>query len=417
MFEENKYTESEILMRSILGEAQEEVPAHIWEGVTSDLDRIAAARTRKPVVIWFRRAAIATAAAAAVAVGVFVGRNGEAGMLVPEAEGSGMIAVVEPEAVSEPQGEGAEAPEQAKTYVADAGKAVAEAREAYAAAKAEDMAEETVEETTEVSAGPEQAPEIRQAEPQKPVQNPKPSEMKKDDEGTKEYFPEVWPDDEEIRKRKNGVSLVLSGVTGTNSAQNGGVNGPFKRPQISMAPPKTGIEEKSTESTYGLPLSAGAGVKIDLTPRWSIGAGVNYTLLTRRFYGTYTHVDENGIVDVSMGSDIRNAQQFIGIPVNAFYNIVNRDHVNFYAYAGGTVEKCISDKYTLLGASVNYSEKVPGVQLSANVGIGVEFVLGKHLGLYIDPSLRYYFDCGQPKSIRTVQPLMLGFEMGLRVKL
>ena len=54
---------------------------------------------------------------------------------------------------------------------------------------------------------------------------------------------------------------------------------------------------------------------------------------------------------------------------------------------------------------------------SVNLGIGVEFLLGDYLGLYIDPSLRYYFDNGQPKSIRTDQPLMLGFEMGLRVKL
>jgi RNA polymerase sigma-70 factor (ECF subfamily) len=57
------------------------------------------------------------------------------------------------------------------------------------------------------------------------------------------------------------------------------------------------------------------------------------------------------------------------------------------------------------------------VQLSANLGIGAEFKLGQHLGLYVDPSLRYYFDNGQPKSIRTSQPLMLGFEMGLRVNL
>ena len=57
------------------------------------------------------------------------------------------------------------------------------------------------------------------------------------------------------------------------------------------------------------------------------------------------------------------------------------------------------------------------MQLSANAGFGVEFMLGDHLGLYIDPSLRYYFDNGQPKSIRTVQPLMLGFEMGFRARL
>ena len=55
--------------------------------------------------------------------------------------------------------------------------------------------------------------------------------------------------------------------------------------------------------------------------------------------------------------------------------------------------------------------------MSAGIGIGVEFMLGKHTGLYIDPSLRYYFNNSQPKSIRTVQPLMLGFEMGMRFRL
>ena len=57
------------------------------------------------------------------------------------------------------------------------------------------------------------------------------------------------------------------------------------------------------------------------------------------------------------------------------------------------------------------------MQLSANAGIGVEFMLGRYVGLYLDPSLRYYFKSGQPKSIRTAQPLMLGFELGLRFNL
>lgn len=396
MFEENKYEESDILMRSILSEAREEVPEHIWEGISAELDK---RQTRKPVVLWFRRTAVAAAAAAAVAVGVVLHRDGGAGtMLVPEAEGSGMVAVVEPEAAATPEGQTAAEQLAAITYVADADKAVKAGKEA--------VRQTVVPSETE--------------EPETPVaQEVKERTEAAEKKEAAEYFPEVWPEDEdEVRKRnREGVSLVLSGVAGTNNARNGNGNGPFKRPQISTAPPKTGIEEKSTESTYGLPLSAGVGVKIGLTPRWSIGTGVNYTLLTRRFYGTYTHVDGNGIVDVSTGSDIRNIQQYVGVPVNVFYNILDRDHVNFYAYAGGTVEKCISDKYSLMGTSINHSETAKGVQLSANAGVGVEFILGKRLGLYIDPSLRYYFDCGQPKSIRTVQPLMLGFEMGLRVKL
>ena len=91
--------------------------------------------------------------------------------------------------------------------------------------------------------------------------------------------------------------------------------------------------------------------------------------------------------------------------------------MNFYTYAGGTVEKCISDKYDVLNTEHIYTGSVSGVQTSANIGLGMEFIFGRRVGLYMDPSLRYYFDCGQPKSIRTAQPLMLGIEMGLRFNL
>jgi hypothetical protein len=191
----------------------------------------------------------------------------------------------------------------------------------------------------------------------------------------------------------------------------------MKAPTITSAPQQTGITETSTKSTYGLPVSLGAGIKMELSPRWSIGIGANYTLLTRQFYGKYTKVAGDGSIERSTSSDIRNTQQFIGIPVNIYYNIAGTDRISFYAYAGGTAEKCISDKYNVLNTSINHTEKVKGIQMSANAGIGVEMMLGKHLGLYIDPSVRYYFDCDQPKSIRTVQPLMLGFEMGFRARL
>ena len=184
-----------------------------------------------------------------------------------------------------------------------------------------------------------------------------------------------------------------------------------------MKPTKTGIEEKESQTKYSIPVAVGAGVRIELSPRWSIGAGLNYTNLTRTFKGTYTHVDEDGKIDNTITSDIKNSQHYIGLPVNAYFNIISSKHVNFYASAGGTVEKCVYDKYLILTDNITHKESVKGVQLSAGLGIGAEFMLGQHLGLYIDPSLRYYFDCNQPKSIRTAQPLMFGVEAGFRFKL
>lgn len=396
MFDEDKYIESDDLMRSILSQGEEDVPAHVWEGISSELDRIDGISRRKTVMLWFRRSAAAAAAAAAVAVGVFTDWNVN-GDIVPATSDKGLIAV-------------AESPEINAGYELSSPAAISERKlPSYLAYVPEEEAE-TVE-TVAVPAGPAEAPQK-----QEPAKEPQ-GTVSAGNEPAAETWPEIWEDDEteKIRKRRR-TALTLSGIAGTNSVQSSGL-GPMRRPSMSTSRPKTGVEQKSSESTYGLPVSLGAGVKIGLSDRWSLGVGANYTILTRKFFGTYTKVNQEGTIEESVSTDIRNAQQYVGIPVNAFYSIVDNEYMNFYTYAGVTVERCLSDKYDILNTEYIYKGTVKGVQTSANIGLGVEFMLGRHLGLYMDPSLRYYFDCGQPKSIRTAQPLMLGIEMGLRVNL
>ena len=389
MFEDKNINEFDQMMKSILDEGREEVPASVWEGVSAGLDKV---EKHKTVVLWWRRAAAGAAVAAAVAVGVIFNHTPQQ-ELVPQAGDSGMIAVAEPadEIVAE------ETEIVIPDMIAEAEPVVKPVRNAVIK-----TADEAIEVVTDVA-------------PADKVPADKAPADEKEVETEKVYFPEDWG--EETPERKADVSLVLSGLASTNDAQSQNRMGPMKAPSVNPAPKKTGITETSTKSTYGIPVSFGAGVKIDFTERWSLGVGANYTLLARKFYGKYTQVNEAGGIENSISSDIRNTQHFVGIPVNAYYNIVNTDRINLYAYAGGTVEKCVSDNYNVLGTSIYHKEKAEGVQLSADAGIGVEFMLGKHMGLYIDPSLRYYFDCGQPKSIRTVQPLMFGFEMGFRFRL
>ena len=401
--------DQDLLMRSILEGGQEEVPAHVWEGVSAGLDK--AARRRK-VALWWRRAAVGGAVAAAVAAVLVLNPGGSGDDIVPIDEGSGLIAVVEPidtsdsvnpEEVLIAQAEPVARPASAGRRAEDAAEAVAKLTEAVEQAGTSETVDVT--DTTEK--------DMEESE----INTDPTTEASKKPVSEKTYFPVDWGEDEE-KAAKVKTSLTLSGLTGTNSAQNSARRNLIKRPSISKAPAKTGIKETSTNSTYGIPLSFGAGVKFDFTPKWSLGVGVNYSLLSRKFFGEYHKVNAAGIIEEDpISSNITNTQHYIGIPVNAFYNIVNSKSVNFYAYAGGAVEKCIADKYALANTSITHKEVPAGVQWSANVGIGAEFMIGNHLGLYIDPSLRYYFDNGQPKSIRTAQPFMLGFEMGLRVRL
>jgi len=402
MFEEDKYmNEFDRMVKSILDEGREEVPAGVWEAVSEGLDKAARGKT---VVLWWRRAAAGVAVAAAVAIAVIFNIRPEAD-LVPEAGDSGLIAVVEPETVAE----------EDITLIPDAVAELTQDRHPAVRSIIPQTASEAMDAEMMEQESEEDVIIPQDAAPVKEVPSiDKTKEEKTEKEARAEYFPEDWGED--TPKTRN-ISFTLSGLASTNQTQSRNRIGPMKAPSITSAPKETGISETSTNSTYGLPVSFGAGVKIGLSPRWSVGVGANYTLLARQFYGKYIKVDDNGSIEKATSSDIRNTQHFIGIPVNAYFDIVNQDRINLYAYAGGTVEKCVSDNYNVLSTAIQHKEKTKGVQLSANAGIGVEFMLGKHLGLYIDPSVRYYFDCDQPKSIRTEQPLMFGFEMGLRARL
>ena len=241
------------------------------------------------------------------------------------------------------------------------------------------------------------------------------------------YMADVWDagfSDDDEDKGRSGIhtALTISGLASSNS-RSGNSSGGISRPMMSVSRPGSATEgspvkENEGSCNYGIPLSFGLGAKIIFTPRWSLGVGVNFSMLSRTFSGTYTTYAEDGAPTVTPYSKIRNVQSYVGIPVNAYFSIVKSKAVDFYAYAGGIVEKCVSNRFRMAETDGLYREKVEGFQFSANAGLGVEFIVADMLGIYIDPSIRYYFpDDRQPKSIRTIQPLTLGFEMGFRVRL
>ena len=409
MSENNNIFENDLLMRAILEGGQEEVPGRVWDAVSERLDEAAAAKGRsKTVTLWWRRAGIGAAAAAAAVAGVLVLNSPGTPDIVPAASSGDMIAVAVPEVIMTEETEEIiqEGAVISKTsgaplmaYAPEITKAAAiEAEDEQIKADAEEK--NTAEPIEHKTAGREAANTSKTS-----VSSEK-----------NEYFPEIWEEDEPQRRAVK-TAFTVSGITGASSSQGSSSTGINKAPAVILNPTKTSIKEKANQTKYGLPVSVGAGIKFEFTPKWSLGVGLNYTCLNRTFGGTYTHVNEAGVIDNVVTSDIRNTQHYLGIPVNAYYNIIDSKNVNFYTYAGGTAEKCLSNKYTVLSDNIIHKDPAKGVQLSANLGLGAEFMIGQHAGLYVDPSVRYYFDCDQPKSIRTAQPLMFGVELGFRFRL
>ena len=402
MSEKNNIFENDLLMREILEGGQEEVPGRVWEAVSQRLDE--AAGRKRTVTLWWRRAGVTVAAiAAAVTAVVLVDRGEESVDILPKAVQNNMIAVVEPESVAD------EGVMEEETVVSQTSGAELLAYVPETVTTTENYIEQFIAPAEEDMVSTEVITESESYELPVEKESPKTIVNEWQSFGT-------W-EEEETPARHIKTSLVLSGITGAANTSNNSSNGILKAPAVIQTPTETGIREKENQTKYGIPVSVGAGVRFELTPRWSLGVGLNYTNLSRTLQGTYTHVNEEGSIDNLVTSTIKNHQHYIGLPVNVYLDLIENKSINFYAYAGGTVERCLSDKYHILTNNIMHKEAVKGVQLSAAAGLGAEFMLGQYLGLYIDPSLRYYFDCDQPKSIRTAQPLMFSAEVGLRFRL
>lgn len=229
----------------------------------------------------------------------------------------------------------------------------------------------------------------------------------------------TWKEEKVRKKKKDYLAAVLdlSTTTEAGTFANGIVSPAEIRHIRKMNAYKVDpdLNKKDTviernSGSYSIPVSVGIGAKIRLSKRFDLGIGLNYTIMSRKLAGEF-----NG----EYYSEIRNIQQYIGIPVNLYYNIIGNDKISLYIQAGGAVERGVSDLYRMTGADnsvITHHEPVKGVQFSVSAGIGIEYWFSSVAGVYFDPTIRYYFDNYQAKSIRTDQPLQTGFEIGVRFR-
>lgn len=408
----------DILVKSTLDEGAEEVPAGLWEGVQK---RMAAAEGAAAPgrTLWKRLAVgVAFACAAACCLLILVPRRTDGAKQVAElvevtenppattlmdADGSttacstaaatdtgnaedaenikdtGNATGTEAATDTGSAADNVSTMEEAKESTRTA--ATAETREATGVAKAT--------EATKATAA------VAQAEPERTV------------------APDPFFDDYGTR---SGIRLALIGsaMTGGHSGSRSSIADRMSTSQMDFSQGEKIYEGAST--FHMIPISAGIGLRINFTKRWSLGVGINYTYLKRRFEGQY---DYGGTENYQCGN-ISNDQHYIGIPLNAYYNIINGGKLKFYAYAGGAIEKCVSNSYSFkyYGYDKVLRQSVGGVQASVDAGLGIQFCINDRFGIYLDPSFRYYFrNYLQPKSLRTTQPFQINAELGLRWEL
>ena len=167
----------------------------------------------------------------------------------------------------------------------------------------------------------------------------------------------------------------------------------------------------------GFPFSASIGLKWNLAPRWAVGTGVRYTNMSRSFNGDYQSGEGWALTDKA----IDNTQQWIGVPLNVYYDFVSTSHWRVHAFAGGAMDYLLENKFTVhnLENDVVWRKSGTSFQWSAGLGAGAEYLITKNVGIYLDPSVRYYFNEAAGADINglPVHPVRFVVEAGIRFSL
>lgn len=146
------------------------------------------------------------------------------------------------------------------------------------------------------------------------------------------------------------------------------------------------------------PLSAGVSFRKNLPKGFSVETGLVYTYLA------------SDILYEGAAQTVSQKLHYLGIPLRANWNFLDKSRFTLYVSAGGTVEKCI------YGKAGSDDVSVDPLQLSVMAAVGAQYNIGKHLGIYLEPGIAYYFDDGSAlPTIRKDNPCNFTLQAGVRL--
>ena len=387
-----KEKEFDIAIREILQQAEEPVSPRVWEGVEAGLNR----RRIFPVWAW---GFTAVAAAAAIALVVFLQTPG-----VTEHSNPTISIVETPEATVLP----------------------IEEQVARNVSRLAHVPEPVIKEVPAVPA--EEIPALEQEEEvQEFISTPLEEKVSTIAAVQPDTMPESAVEDndalnklaysERKQKEPRGFSFTASGQMQGNTRGEVSYKGVNRAPgSMPLLAPVVdhGVFNEQPELNFSLPFSLGSGVKYHFNSRLALGTGIRYTYMSRTFLGCYNDISNN--IHIDRLTDIDNHQHWLGVPLNFYFNIIDNGRWRLHTFVGGAGEFLVNNDYLIhYSPDIHFSQHGNRIQWSVAGGLGVEYRLTPTVGLFLDPSVRYYFGAeNQPRSIRTIQPLRVEVEAGVR---
>ena len=161
-----------------------------------------------------------------------------------------------------------------------------------------------------------------------------------------------------------------------------------------------GYEEKTR---HHRPISMGLSAQFGLAKRLALTTGVVYSNLKSDYIYEMggTTLERNQVL------------HYVGVPVEVVYTVWSKYGLSAYATAGAQADFCV--KATLKSEGVKKSIDKDRVQFSTLVGVGVQYNFVPSVGIYVEPTLKYYFDNGSDvENAFKDRPTNIGFQFGLR---
>ena len=168
---------------------------------------------------------------------------------------------------------------------------------------------------------------------------------------------------------------------------------------------ETPQNETSIKASHHLPIRFGLKIGYQLSERWALQTGITYTYL----YSEFTLVNrQQPAIDQRL--------HYVGIPLGISYQIWKNSYFRLYASAGATAEKVVKNSQKSGDAKINsHPDGEKPLQWSVNAALGAEYQPTKQLGIYLEPSLGYYFKDNTPlEHYYKEHPLSPAIEFGLR---
>ncbi|MDE6323813.1 MAG: sigma-70 family RNA polymerase sigma factor [Paramuribaculum sp.] len=211
------------------------------------------------------------------------------------------------------------------------------------------------------------------------------------------------------RPKTSGWTLAL--VSSGNAGQNDISRYRIPNPGLPDTEAPDGEIEVTEKAHHQMPIVIGLSINKTVSSRWSFETGVRYTYLRSEF------LSESKLKHTETIQRIH----YLGVPFKFNYRIFTYGGLSIYGQGGGALDipvngsQSVSECLPEWGNQNKRSVNAP-LQWSVEGGLGGQYRLTSSFSIYVEPSLRYYFNSGSEiETIRQKRPLELTMPIGLRL--